>query len=49
MVNSTIVNGTQIVKDNMSVQPETIITIIAVFFGIALIVGLGFWLYSKFV
>jgi len=47
MENSTIVNGTQIVKDNMPVQPETIIVIIGVFFGIALLVGIGFWLWSK--
>jgi hypothetical protein len=47
MANSTIINGTQLVKDNMPVQPENIILIIAVFFFIALFVGGGFWLWLK--
>jgi hypothetical protein len=46
MANSTIINGTQLVKDNMPVQPENIILIIGVFFGISMLVVFGFWLWS---
>jgi hypothetical protein len=47
MANSTIINGTQLIKDNMPVQPENIIIIIAVFFFLALVVGGGFWIWTK--
>jgi hypothetical protein len=38
MENSTIINGTQLIKDNMPVQPENIIIFIAVMAFIFLIV-----------
>ena len=48
MENSTLISGTQLVKDNMPVQPETIIIVLAVFFVCALGLGIGFWLWSNF-
>ena len=47
MVNQTVINGTQLIKENMPVQPENIITIIAVFFILFLLVGIGFWIWTK--
>lgn len=42
------VNATEVLSENMSITPETIITTIGVFFGLALFVGLVFYIISKF-
>ena len=47
MANSTIINGTQLIKNNMAVEPTTIITIIAVFFVIFILISLGAWIWTK--
>jgi len=46
MENSTVINGTQLIQDNMPVQPENIILIVGVIFGIAMLAFFGFWLWS---
>ena len=47
MANSTLINGTQLIKDNMPVQPESIIIIIAVLFVLGLIIGVVTWIWLK--
>ena len=47
MTNVTV-NATEVLSENMSISPETIITTIGVFFGLALLVGIIFYIISKF-
>lgn len=47
MADTTIVNGTQLIKDSMPIQPENIILAIAII-GVIIILGFGiFWIWSQ--
>jgi hypothetical protein len=47
MENSTIVNGPELIKNNMPIQPENIMLILGVF-ALILLVGFGiFWIWSQ--
>jgi hypothetical protein len=44
---SIIVNGTQVINDNMPIQPDKFIIVIAVLFVISLVVGFAFMIWAK--
>lgn len=47
LVNDTIVNATQVINDNMPVQPEKFIIIVGIFFVLSLVIGIGAIIWTK--